>query len=69
MRKHKKLVAVVTALMMLALCLTGCGGGNADQGGDAVAETRVIFAAVGTSGTYYLVASAIAQVWGGAVAG
>ena len=69
MSKHKKLVAVVTALMMLALCLTGCGGGSADQGGDAVAETRVIFASGGTSGTYYPVASAIAQVWGGAVEG
>lgn len=69
MRKHKKLVAVVTALMMLALCLTGCGGGDAEQGGDAVTETRVIFASGGTSGTYYPVAGAIAQVWGDAVPG
>ena len=71
MRKHKKLVAVVTALMMLAMCLTGCGGSdsNAEQGGDAVSETRVIFASGGTSGTYYPVAGAIAQVWGDAVPG
>ncbi len=65
MRKHRKLVAVVTALMMLALCLTGCGGG----GGDAAAPSRVIFASGGTSGTYYPVASAIAQVWGDSVEG
>lgn len=70
MRKHKKLVAVVTALMMLALCLTGCGGGNkAEQGGNAAAETRLIFASGGTSGTYFPVAGAIAQVWGNAVPG
>lgn len=71
MRKHKKLVAVVTALMMLALCLTGCGGGNkAEQGGNtAPAETRLIFASGGTSGTYFPVAGAIAQVWGNAVPG
>lgn len=61
MRKHKKLVAVVTLLLMLAMCLTGCGGGSA--------ETRVIFASGGTSGTYYPVASAIAQVWGDSVEG
>ncbi len=69
MRKHKKLVAVVTALMMLAMCLTGCGGGGGEQGGDAAAPSRVIFASGGTSGTYYPVASAIAQVWGDSVEG
>ncbi len=68
MRKHKKLIAVLTAMMMLAMCLTGCGGGG-EQGGDAAAPSRVIFASGGTSGTYYPVASAIAQVWGDTVEG
>ena len=69
MKMNKKAVAVVTVLMMLALCLTGCGSSNADQGSDndgqqsSAATTNLVFASGGTSGTYYPVAGAIAQVW------
>ncbi len=68
MKMNKKAVAAITVLMMLALCLTGCGGGDAnkDAGNDAqqsTAATNLVFASGGTSGTYYPVAGAIAQVW------
>ncbi len=68
MKMNKKAVAAITVLMMLALCLTGCGGGDAnkDAGNDAqqsAAATNLVFASGGTSGTYYPVAGAIAQVW------
>ena len=64
-KMNKKVIAVITAIMLLATCLTGCGGG-----GDKAADpARISFASGGTSGTYYPVASAIAQVWGGAVEG
>ena len=68
MKMNKKAVAAITVLMMLALCLTGCGGGDAnkDAGNDAqqsAATTNLVFASGGTSGTYYPVAGAIAQVW------
>ncbi len=32
MKMNKKAVAAITVLMMLALCLTGCGGGGRQQG-------------------------------------
>ena len=68
MKMNKKAVAAITVLMMLALCLTGCGCGDAnkDAGNDAqqsAAATNLVFASGGTSGTYYPVAGAIAQVW------
>lgn len=68
MKMNKKAVAAITVLMMLALCLTGCGGGDAnkDAGNDAqqsTVATNLVFASGGTSGTYYPVAGAIAQVW------
>lgn len=57
MRKmNKKAIAAITVLMMLALCLTGCSG-------SAASTTSLVFASGGTSGTYYPVAGAIAQVW------
>lgn len=71
-KMNKKAVAAITSVMMLALCLTGCGGGDANKdadkaGGDAqqqqAAATNLVFASGGTSGTYYPVAGAIAQVW------
>lgn len=42
---------------------TGCGGGG------GTASNRLIFASGGTSGTYYPVAGAIAQVWGNNIEG
>lgn len=72
MKLNKKAVAVITVLMMLAFCLTGCGGNKADSSNNAqqgAAETRLIFASGGTSGTYYPVAGAIAQVWANNIEG
>ncbi len=69
MKKHKKAVVVITVLMLLAFCLTGCGNGGADnkdadnKGAQQGAVTNLAFASGGTSGTYYPVAGAIAQVW------
>lgn len=60
MKLKKKAVAAITVLTVLAFCLTGCGGN---------AGNRLIFASGGTSGTYYPVAGAIAQVWGNNVDG
>ena len=67
-KMNKKAVAAITVLMMLALCLTGCGGGDANKDADndaqqSAAATNLVFASGGTSGTYYPVAGAIAQVW------
>lgn len=58
----KKAIAVITLVAMAALALTGCGGGSGEEGG-ASDETRLIYAAGGTSGTYYPVAGAMKQVW------
>ena len=72
MKLNKKAVAVITVLMMLAFCLIGCGGNKADSNNNAqqgAAETRLIFASGGTSGTYYPVAGAIAQVWANNIEG
>lgn len=69
MRLNKKMASVITVLMLLAFCLAGCGGNNADSNkGDAdqqqgTATSRLIFASGGTSGTYYPVAGAMKQVW------
>jgi len=76
MKMNKKVVSVITVLMLLAFCLTGCGGGsdkpadnNANDGQQSAAASRLIFASGGTSGTYYPVAGAIAQVWGNNIEG
>ena len=46
-KMNKKVIAVITAIMLLATCLTGCGGG-----GDKAADpARISFASGGTSGT------------------
>ena len=60
MKLKKKAVAAITVLTVLAFVLAGCGGN---------AGNRLIFASGGTSGTYYPVAGAIAQVWGNNVEG
>ena len=58
-KMNKKVIAVITAIMLLATCLTGCGGG-----GDKAAEpARISFASGGTSGTYYPIAGAISTLW------
>lgn len=56
----KKAVAAITVLTVMAFCLAGCGGNTG---------SRLIFASGGTSGTYYPVAGAIAQVWNNNVEG
>ncbi len=58
-KMNKKVIAVITAFMLLATCLTGCGGGG-DKGGD---PARISFASGGTSGTYYPIAGAISTLW------
>ena len=64
MKRNTKVVAVLTVFLLLAFCLTGCGNGTATTNDQQGASTsRLIFASGGTSGTYYPVASAIAQVW------
>ncbi len=74
MKKHRKAVALFTVLLLVAFCLAGCGGGGQDQQDQGQAqqegtETRLIFASGGTSGTYYPVAGAIAQVWNNNIEG
>ncbi len=59
MKLNKKAVAAVTAVMMLATGLMGCGGSKAPAGNQQQAdnnsakEYRLIYASGGTSGTYY----------------
>ena len=58
-KMNKKVIAVITAIRLLATCLTGCGGG-----GDKAADpARISFASGGTSGTYYPIAGAISTLW------
>jgi branched-chain amino acid transport system substrate-binding protein len=43
MGKSKKLLALITALLMVALVATGCGGGDADSGdGDSGGDTEMV---------------------------
>ena len=58
-KMNKKVIAVITAIMLLATCLTGCGGGGAK----AADPARISFASGGTSGTYYPIAGAISTLW------
>ena len=57
-KMNKKVIAVITAIMLLATCLTGCGGGD-----KAADPARISFASGGTSGTYYPIAGAISTLW------
>ena len=59
-KMNKKVIAVITAFMLLATCLTGCGGGGGNESAD---PARISFASGGTSGTYYPIASAISTLW------
>ena len=59
-KMNKKVIAVITAIMLLATCLTGCGGGGSDKAAD---PARISFASGGTSGTYYPIAGAISTLW------
>ena len=59
-KMNKKVIAVITAIMLLATCLTGCGGGGGDKAAD---PARISFASGGTSGTYYPIAGAISTLW------
>lgn len=61
-KRTKKVIAVVTACMLLATCLVGCGGSNDDAQG-SVDPTRISFASGGTSGTYFPIAGAISDLW------
>ena len=58
-KMNKKVIAVITAIMLLATCLTGCGGG----GNESADPARISFASGGTSGTYYPIAGAISTLW------
>ena len=59
-KMNKKVIAVITAIMLLATCLTGCGGGGGNESAD---PARISFASGGTSGTYYPIAGAISTLW------
>ena len=59
-KMNKKVIAVITAFMLLATCLTGCGGGG---GNESANPARISFASGGTSGTYYPIAGAISTLW------
>lgn len=59
-KMNKKVIAVITAFMLLATCLTGCGGGGGNESAD---PSRISFASGGTSGTYYPIAGAISTLW------
>ena len=59
-KMNKKVIAVITAIMLLATCLTGCGGGGGYESAD---PARISFASGGTSGTYYPIAGAISTLW------
>ena len=58
-KMNKKVIAAITAFMLLATCLTGCGGGGKESADPA----RISFASGGTSGTYYPIAGAISNLW------
>lgn len=64
-KMNKKVIAAITACMLLATCLAGCGGGEKDSAD----PTRISFASGGTSGTYYPIASAISNLWNANVEG
>ena len=59
-KMNKKVIAAITVFMLLATCLTGCGGGGGKEAAD---PARISFASGGTSGTYYPIAGAISTLW------
>lgn len=65
-KMNKKVIAAITACMLFATCLAGCGGGGEKDSSD---PTRMSFASGGTSGTYYPIASAISNLWNANVEG
>lgn len=72
MNLSKKLTSIVAIGVLAAFGLTACGGGGqqaAENQGEKVQTTNLVFASGGTSGTYYPYAGAVANVWKDAVPG
>ena len=58
----KKLLAFLMSMMMFAVLVAGCGGGDDKAGGKAPAQKFINIATGGTAGTYYPLGGAIADI-------
>lgn len=59
---NKRKIAILAGISLLALTLSGCGGGT-DSSSAPAKKKELLFATGGTAGTYYPLGGAMAQVW------
>lgn len=64
----KRLSLILVVVMILAMGLTGCGGGDATDDGAAAGPVAISMATGGTSGTYYGFSGIVANVLNAACA-